>query len=211
MSEYEYDIDMPSDDDDEAYDGPDAYLEGDDNVLELEAHQDNFSPHSDDLGSTAIAQILRCECLAVCLFGRTTPTFHLSALFDLQQSQPGSTTERTTNSGTNSSAGRITYGDLVRLLRTGPPRGDQDEDDEDADNGDDEYSTSSHWNRQWFPPHTEPQMRGVELLMSGEFGRTTTKIKTNKGCKNVSRLLLGRSSRPQGTLSREELTSVYSI
>lgn len=54
---------MPSDDDDEAYDGPDAYLDGDDNVLELEIDQDNISARSEDPGSTAIAQILRCKCL----------------------------------------------------------------------------------------------------------------------------------------------------
>lgn len=210
MPEYEFDIDMPSDDDDETYDGPDAYLDGDDNLLELEVSQDDVSPHSDDPGSTAIAQILRCKCLASCLSRRTPPTSHSLALFDLQQLQPGSTTERTTNSGANNTEGRITYGDLVRLLRTGPPRGDQDEDDEDVDSGDGEYSSNSHWNRQWFPPHTQPQKRGIELLMSGEFGRVDNKIKTKKGSRNISRLLLDRSARPQGTPSREELTSVCS-
>ena len=66
MPEYEFDIDTPSDDD-EAYDGPDAYLEGEDNVLELEIGQDDIPARSQDPSRTAIAQILRCMCLAACL------------------------------------------------------------------------------------------------------------------------------------------------
>lgn len=213
MPEYEFNIDMPSDDD-EAYGGPDAYLDGDDNVLELEIGQDDASPHPEDPGSTAIAQILRCKCLAPCLSGRTPLTSRLQALFDLQQLHPGSAAERTTSPGTNNNEGHpFTYGDLVRLLRAGPFRRDQDREDEDSDNDDDddEYPASSHWNKQWFPPHTEPQKRGVELLMSGEFGRVGNKLRSSRGSRNVSRLLLDRSCKPRGTLSREELTSVRFI
>ncbi|KAF8560152.1 WD40 repeat-like protein [Imleria badia] len=90
----------------------------------------------------------------------------------------------------------------MRLLGTGR---DQDEGDEDASN--DEYSTTSHWNRQWYPPHTEPQQSGVELLMNGEFGRLGNKLRSIKGSRSVSRLLLDRSHNPRGTLSREELSS----
>lgn len=59
MPRYEFDIDMPSDDD-EAYDGPGAYLEGDDNISELEIVQDDpeiFTHHR----SLDIAQIFRCK------------------------------------------------------------------------------------------------------------------------------------------------------
>ncbi|KAG8219620.1 WD40-repeat-containing domain protein [Butyriboletus roseoflavus] len=184
--EYEFDIDMSSDD--EAYDGPDADLDGDDNVLEFEIGQDNISAHSEDPGDTAVAQILR-------------------SLFDLQQLQRGSAAERTTSPSANDEGYSITYGDLVRFLRTGPSRRNQDEEDQDAGNDDEEYSASSQRNRQWFPPHTEPQKRGVELLMSGEFGHVGNKIRSNKGSRNVSRLLLDRSFKPRGTLSREELTN----
>lgn len=208
MRRYEFDIDFPSEDDDEAYDGPDAYPEGDDNVLELEVSRGDVSFPADEAGSNSITQILRCMCLVVCLSART-PTSHLSALFDLQQS--GGTTERTTNSGTNNTEGRITYGDLVRLLQTGPPRGDQDEDDEDMDNGDGEYPSDSDRDGQRYPPHTEPQKGGAELLMSGEFGRVRDKIRTRKGSKNISRLLLDRSCMSQGMPSREELINVSSI
>jgi hypothetical protein len=69
MAEYEFD-DIPSDDDDEDYYGPDAYLEGDDNVLELEIGQE-------DMSRTAIAQILRSMCLATCL--RPNPS-HVSSI-----------------------------------------------------------------------------------------------------------------------------------
>ncbi|KAH0838129.1 WD40-repeat-containing domain protein [Lanmaoa asiatica] len=193
MPEYEFDIGMPDDDDDddEAFDGLDAYLDGDDNILELEIGQDDIPAHSADSGSTAIAQILH-------------------SLFDLQQLQPGSATERGTSPNTNNNEGRsITYGDLVRLLRTGSSRGDRDEEDDDVDgdDDDDEYPVSSHRNRQWFAPHTEPQKRGVELLMSGEFGHVANKLRSKKGSRNISRLLLDRSCKPGGTSSREELTS----
>lgn len=212
MPEYEFDIDMP-DDDDEAYDGPDAYLDGDDNVLELEIGQDDMSDHPEEShGNTAIAQILRCKSLAPCLSGQTPLTSRLLALFDLQQLQRGSAAERTTSPSTNNEGHSITYGDLVRLLRTGPSRRDQDEEDEDTGNDDDdEYSVSSQRTRQWFPPHTEPQKRGVELLMSGEFGHVGNKLRSNRDRRNVSRLLLDRSSKPRGILSREELTSVCPI
>ncbi|KAI9570371.1 WD40 repeat-like protein [Boletus coccyginus] len=190
MQAYEFDIDVPSDDD-EAYDGPDAYLEGDDNVLELEIGQDDIPAHSHGVSSTPIAQILR-------------------SLFDLQHLQPGSTTERAPSSSTNNIEGvSITYGDLVGLLRTLPSRRARDDEDEDEDAGsdDDEYLTSSHWNRQWCLPHSEPQKTGVELLMSGEFGRVGNKLRSKKGSRNVSRLLLDRSCKPRGTLAREELTN----
>ncbi|KAG6380983.1 WD40-repeat-containing domain protein [Boletus reticuloceps] len=179
MPEYEFDLAMPEDDDDEAFDGPDAYLEGDDNVLELEDEVHSQDP------SGSIAEILR-------------------SLFDLQQLQPGNATERTISSGTNE--GNSIYGDLVRLLQAGPSSGDQDEEDDHADD-DDEYLTGSPWHRQWYPPHTEPQKTGVELLMGGEFGRVSDKLRSNKGSKNVSRLLLDRSRNPRGILSREELSS----
>lgn len=210
MPQYEFDIDMPSDDD-EAYYGPDAYLDGDDNVLELEIGQDRIPAHSQrDPTGNSIAQILRCKRITAHLSGHTSLTSHYLALFDLQQLHPGSATERTTtNSSANNEGDSITYNDLVRLLRTDPSNGDQDEEDDDT--GNDEYSTTSHWNRQWYPPHIEPQQRGVELLMSGEFGRVGNKLRSVKGSRNVSRLLLDRSCDPRGTLSREELSSVRSI
>ncbi|KAG9314168.1 WD40-repeat-containing domain protein [Chiua virens] len=190
MPEYDFDMDVPSDEDD-AYDGPDAYLEGDDNILELEVDQDTNPSHiaSDDPGSTAIAQILR-------------------SLFDLQHGNTTSPSPGTASRG-NNERHTITYGDLVRLLRTsGPPRRDQEEDDEDEDNDEDEYyGASSDWNRQWFPSHTEPQQKGVELLMSGEFGCVGNTLRSNKGNRNVSRSLLDRSCRSRGTVSREELSS----
>ncbi|KAF8445715.1 WD40 repeat-like protein [Boletus edulis BED1] len=180
MPEYEFDIAMhEDDDDDEAFDGPDAYLEGDDNILELEDEVHSQGSRG------SIAEILR-------------------SLFDLQQLHPGNATERTTSSGTNE--GNSIYGDLVRLLQAGPSSGDQDEEDDQVDD-DDEYLTGSPWHRQWYPPHTEPQKTGVELLMSGEFGRVSNKLRSNKGSKNVSRLLLDRSCNPRGILSKEELSS----
>lgn len=63
MRQYEFDIDMP-DDEEEAYQGPDGYTEGDDNVLELEIRRDDNTERSRTLGNTTIAQILRCKRLA---------------------------------------------------------------------------------------------------------------------------------------------------
>ncbi|KAF9245903.1 WD40 repeat-like protein [Melanogaster broomeanus] len=185
---------MPSDDD-EAYEGPDAYVEGDDNVSELEVGQDDLEAQSRNGGSGAtIAQILR-------------------SLFDMQQLRPSNAPETTTisTSTTNDehpTLGSITYGDLVRLLRTGPSSGNQNA-DEDVDNDDDDedYVENTDWNQQWFPPNTKPEERGVELLMSGEFGRVSSKLKSNHGRRNISRLLLDRFSTPRGTLYREELAN----
>ena len=210
MSEYDFDIDTHPDDD-EAYDGPDAYLEGDDNVLELEIDQDDIHipAHPQDPSRIAISQILRCKCITAYLSRQSLLMSHLLALFDLQHLQPGSTIERTTSSSMDDNGGEsMSYGDLVRLLRTAPSRA---QDEEDAGNDDEDDSASSHWNRQWYPPHTEPQKRGVELLMSGEFGRVGNKLRSKKCSRNVSRLLLDRSCKSRGVLSREELSSVRSI
>ncbi|KIJ65056.1 hypothetical protein HYDPIDRAFT_88817 [Hydnomerulius pinastri MD-312] len=137
------------------------------------------------------------------------------ALFDLQQLQPGDTADRNTNATSENREGRgslgtITYGDLLRLLRSGPTSAAEGAEEDDDDDYEDDYSGRSgntDWNQQWFPPHNEPQPKGVELLMGGEFGRLSNKLRSMKGKKNVSRLLLDRSSRPRGAMPREDLTS----
>ena len=53
-----------------------------------------------------------------------------------------------------------------------------------------EHGTASKsW---WKRPHEKPQPRGVELLMSGEFGRVTKRL--SGGQKNIGRLLTARKT-----------------
>lgn len=74
MPEY---TDFDISDDDDAYEGPDAYLDGDDNPLELEIDQDDNSTHSEEQPrqGTAIEQILRCKCPAACLSNSSRISF----------------------------------------------------------------------------------------------------------------------------------------
>jgi hypothetical protein len=60
MSEYDQvDFEMFEDEED-AYDGPDAYLDGEDNVVELEERSLRESPR-DSRESSSISQVLLCE------------------------------------------------------------------------------------------------------------------------------------------------------
>lgn len=79
---------------------------------------------------------------------------------------------------------------------------------EDDDDDDDEIENVGEWHQSWFPPHKEPQQLGVELLMGGEFGSVSSKIRSRRNKRNISQMILDQPSRPRGALSRENLTSV---
>ena len=81
------------------------------------------------------------------------------------------------------------------------------EGDDDDDDYIPEVYRSTPWYEQWFAPHKEPQVAGVNLLLSGEFGRVISHLETQKGHKNISRVLLDRTSRRNG-IQREELIGV---
>jgi WD repeat-containing protein 23 len=81
---------------------------------------------------------------------------------------------------------------------------DYEEDDDD----DDEIENVGEWDQPWFPPHKEPQQLGVELLMGGEFGSVSSKIRSRRNKRNISRMMLDQSSRSRGVISRENMISV---
>ncbi|EGO04656.1 hypothetical protein SERLA73DRAFT_173890 [Serpula lacrymans var. lacrymans S7.3] len=82
----------------------------------------------------------------------------------------------------------------------------QEEDEGDGD-GEEYYGRGASWNTQWFPKVTKPQKPGVELLLSGEFGRISAKTSNVKSERNLTRLLLNRVVQPRKTTLREEFTS----
>lgn len=163
-------VDTLSDDDERAYEGPDAYLDDSDDVFELEIDNDEAPVVPDN---TSISQILRF-------------------LFDLQ---PSESSQRTTTARPND--------DIMGLFRSSGSASIAEGDDDDDDYIPEVYR-STPWYEQWFAPHKEPQVAGVNLLLSGEFGRVISHLETQKGHKNISRVLLDRTSRRNG-IQREEL------
>jgi len=83
-----------------------------------------------------------------------------------------------------------------------------DDDDEDYMDDDDEEYPSRRPMRPFFPPVTEPQKAGVELLASGEFGRVGVKSRDRRQRFNVARTVLNQGNHPVPSLNREELSSV---
>lgn len=147
-------------------------------------------------------------------------THLLKALFSAQSA--GGT------QGSNVQGGRspgrlpaITLQDLARLMSVGAAAriGNnrvtiQHEDFEDEDDGDymdeddeDDHSPS-HQSSQWFPPVTEPQQAGLDLLASGEFGRVGIKHRTRRNNMNISRSVLNQFYQHIPMPSREDTQSV---
>ncbi|OJA12343.1 hypothetical protein AZE42_02787 [Rhizopogon vesiculosus] len=149
MSEYDQrDFEMFEEEED-AYDGPDAYLDEEDNVLQLEDLQESSQERRGaPRESTSLSQILL-------------------SLFDLQsvhQTGAGSDTSARPHLTTTA------IETLQSLLNSGSAESPDDYEEEEDD---DDYGfgqSVGEWHQQWFPPHKEPQKSGVELLMGGEFG-----------------------------------------
>ncbi|EMD41857.1 hypothetical protein CERSUDRAFT_110417, partial [Gelatoporia subvermispora B] len=79
-------------------------------------------------------------------------------------------------------------------------------DDDDEEEG--HYRRHNNWDRSqdWWAPITTPKEEGLELLMSGEFGRVRHQVNSRNKDSNVARLLLNRgaSARP---VEREDVAS----
>ncbi|KII94042.1 hypothetical protein PLICRDRAFT_36272 [Plicaturopsis crispa FD-325 SS-3] len=87
-------------------------------------------------------------------------------------------------------------------IRTTQPLADDNDDD------DEEYFSGYGRRRRtalgsWYPKITEPQKAGVELLMSGQFGRVGHKIRRSQNDNSVFRTL--RRQETHGTGNREDL------
>lgn len=85
-----------------------------------------------------------------------------------------------------------------------------DDDDDDEETGEDAYYDSFRQSAQkhWFPPVTEPQKAGTELLTGGEFGRVANKLRSRKNNLNVTKFILNRTGRPHPSTLKEDYTGV---
>ena len=86
---------------------------------------------------------------------------------------------------------------------------DGDEGDDDDDGDESSYDTSFHQPvYRWFSPHTEPQNEGVELLLSGDFGRVGLKINAERKNLNITRSLLSRPHHPMPSSYQDQYSNV---
>ncbi|KZT30917.1 WD40 repeat-like protein [Neolentinus lepideus HHB14362 ss-1] len=182
--------------DEEGYDGPDAYLtgDGDDDELDIEFQEQ--------------AAAEAAEGAALDEVDESTVQGVLGALFELQggrsESNGGNGNVQTTN------VSGFTIRDLSRILggRYGGLGAIRLLDDEDAEEleSDEDYISHESANTSWFPEVKEPQEAGLKLLTSGEFGRIGNRFKSSHGQKhfNIYRAIKDRATslRPP---SREEL------
>ncbi|KAI6136433.1 WD40 repeat-like protein [Pisolithus sp. B1] len=194
MAQPRYHLDGSSDDS-EGFEGPDAYLDGEDRDIELEIGNDDLSPVR---GSrTTISQLLHCRI----------------ALFELQNSdssrpvaQPDDSVDGRLEPGT------LTFGDILRLSRSGGTAYSKRK--KTTDDYDDDYFTATRhgsvpWHEQWLPPHREPQREGLELLRGGEFGRVTSYFKAKKGSLLGELDLKGRSWQVNGIAVASHPANLY--
>lgn len=85
---------------------------------------------------------------------------------------------------------------------------EDDEDDPDYEDDEDGYYGSLRNFSQWFPPVTEPQPAGVNLLKSGDFGNVGTKLRSRRNEQNLAKTILNRNARPVPRTIKEEYTGV---
>lgn len=134
--------------------------------------------------------------------------------------QSGEESQSPTNPGGGASMrlSGITLQDLARLMSVGTAttvgnrvyiQPDEDEDDDEAEDVDIEgYIPPRASAHQWYPPVTEPQKAGLELLETGDFGRVGVKARSRRNSHNISKTVLHKFYRPLPLTSREDLHSV---
>jgi WD repeat-containing protein 23 len=115
----------------------------------------------------------------------------------------------------------ITLQDLARLMSVGTTTrvGDrvhiQPDDDEDyngaEDDDNEDYINPRASAHQWYPPVSEPQKAGLELLASGDFGRVGVKARSRRNSHNILKPVLNKFYHPLPLTSREDLQSVRDI
>jgi WD repeat-containing protein 23 len=105
----------------------------------------------------------------------------------------------------------ITLQDLARRMRVGNQIHIQPSSDDDyngADNDEDDDYISTHTSAHWHAPVTEPQKAGLELLVSGDFGRVGVKACNRRNPRNIPKSVLNKYYSPLPLTSREDLQSV---
>ncbi|EPQ60332.1 WD40 repeat-like protein [Gloeophyllum trabeum ATCC 11539] len=168
---------------DDGFEGPDAYVEGDEDQdeldIEFQAEQATDAAEGEE---SAVQSIM-------------------GALFDLQGGQSATGGGEAGNAHSEGNVSGFTIRELTRILGMrygglGNVRIGQDEDDDEDEEDDEDYVTSATNNRSWFPEVKEPQKAGADLLMSGEFGRTGHKFRSAHGRKqsNIYRTMRDRAA-----------------
>ena len=91
--------------------------------------------------------------------------------------------------------------------------GSRGREEEDEDDDDEEYLYGTYRRSpQWFPPVTEPQQAGLDLLMSGEFGRVGRKTTSrHKQQLNLAKLIHNPTIRFNAAAYIEDITSVRTL
>jgi hypothetical protein len=106
--------------------------------------------------------------------------------------------------------GSVSAGASINVRHFGDEDDDDEEDDGDEGTEEDAYYDSFRQasQRNWFPPVTEPQKEGTELLTGGDFGRVANKLRSRRKHVNVAKFLLNRASRPQPSSHKEDYADV---
>ena len=86
--------------------------------------------------------------------------------------------------------------------------GEYEEDEYGEDEEEYDQEDQEGHGRQWFPPATEAQKEGEELLYSGDFGRVGIKIRSRANNGNLVKSLLNQASHPIPNLNKEDLLTV---
>ncbi|KZT74971.1 WD40 repeat-like protein [Daedalea quercina L-15889] len=192
-------MDLFDDDDDGAYEGPDAYLEGDDGPEDIdleiedeEGEEDDEEDGDDEDGEDGEDGDTEVDVGVL-----------LNALINMQevggrQQQTGSSLSTNNSQATTIALDSTILAQVRRLLGSRVAIATNDEEDED----DDVYYFNQHgysgkWDRSegWFPQIKEPTKEGLKLLMGGEFGRLKHQLKSRKKDNNIAKLALNRGAR----------------
>lgn len=144
-------------------------------------------------------------------YKRGAPAHHRPALFSSQSA-------RLEGGRASIRVPGITLQDLARLMSGGTATRvwnrmhvQQDPEDEDEDeyiDEDEDDDSTSYRNSQWFPPATEPEQPGMDMLVNGEFGRVGVKHRARRNIRNISRGAINHLYRPIPLPSREDTQSV---
>ncbi|KAH9835897.1 WD40-repeat-containing domain protein [Rhodofomes roseus] len=164
---------------DDAYAGPDAYVEGNDGPedldFEIEEGEDEDEDEDDEDDEEEEGGFDEETDVGTLLNGNGQPT------------------TITLDSNTLAQVQR-----LLGFSRGVPvTSADRDEDEDDEDEYFNHYGHSGKWDRtqDWWPEIKEPKKEGLQLLMGGEFGRLKHQLKSRKKDNNIARLALNRGTR----------------
>jgi hypothetical protein len=103
----------------------------------------------------------------------------------------------------------------VTVRASSSPRGinrpedeEEEEDEEEQYEGDYNPEDQEDYSHEWFPPVTEAQKLGEELLHSGDFGRVGIKIRSRANNGNLVKSVLNQATHPIPNFNKEDLLTV---